>query len=110
MLADFAAQTAQGRVHVMMAGGKLVGFAVCYHDREGYFLENIAIGPACQDLGYGAQLLNYVEQLAIGACTIRLNTNEKMTENLAWYQHRGFVETARRVEDGFARVYFEKKL
>jgi hypothetical protein len=33
-----------------------------------------------------------------------------MTENLAYYPRRGFVEIGRRVEDGFRRVYFSKQL
>ncbi len=38
------------------------------------------------------------------------NTNEKMSQNLSIYPHLGYVETGRRIEDGFNRVYFEKKL
>ena len=33
-----------------------------------------------------------------------------MTENLALYPALGYVETGRRVEDGFSRVYFSKRL
>jgi len=33
-----------------------------------------------------------------------------MVENLALYAKLGFVETERRVEDGFRRVYFSKAL
>lgn len=31
-----------------------------------------------------------------------------MTENLRLYPSLGFVETGRRVEDGYRRVYFRK--
>jgi hypothetical protein len=33
-----------------------------------------------------------------------------MTENLAYYPRRGYVETHRTVADGFSRVYFSKRL
>jgi hypothetical protein len=37
-----------------------------------------------------------------------LYTNEKMTDNLSIYRKLGYVEVARRTENGFNRVYFEK--
>jgi len=33
-----------------------------------------------------------------------------MTENLSIYPHLGYIEVDRREEDGFSRVYFEKRL
>jgi len=110
MVADFKGQVARGHVHVLTAGDVLCGFAVCYPKDDVYFLENIAIHPDYQSSGNGARLLNYVHNLASGFDIIQLYTNEKMTENLTWYPSHGYVEVARRVEDGFARVYFEKKL
>lgn len=41
---------------------------------------------------------------------VHLYTNEKMVENLAIYPRLGYAETGRRHEDGFNRVYFEKRL
>ena len=38
------------------------------------------------------------------------STNEKMTENLTLYPRLGYCEVARRTEDGFNRVYFQKTL
>jgi hypothetical protein len=33
-----------------------------------------------------------------------------MEQNLTWYPAIGFVETDRRLEDGFSRVYFSKAM
>ena len=33
-----------------------------------------------------------------------------MTENLAFYPHRGFHETGRGLQDGYHRVFFAKTL
>jgi len=33
-----------------------------------------------------------------------------MQENLSLYRHLGYIETDRRYEDGFDRVYFEKRV
>ena len=110
MVADFEAQIRQAKVHVMCAGETLCGFAVCYAADDCYFLENIAVSPDCQSCGYGSKLLDYVHTLASPFELVRLYTNEKMVENLQWYRKQGYMETTRRVEDGFARVYFEKRL
>lgn len=45
-----------------------------------------------------------------GLPSIRLYTNVKMTENIPFYEDLGFVETNRRREDGFDRIYFERRL
>ena len=45
-----------------------------------------------------------------GLKAVHLYTNEKMTENLSLYPRLGYIEVARRMEDGFSRVYFEKSL
>jgi hypothetical protein len=41
---------------------------------------------------------------------VTLYTNEAMVENLRLYRRLGFVETDRRVEDGYRRVFFRKSL
>ena len=41
---------------------------------------------------------------------VTLYTNEAMVENLQLYPRLGYVETGRGVEEGYRRVYFEKRL
>lgn len=110
MVADFQDQVEQGVVHVMTEAQELIGFAVCYACDDSLFLENIAIHPSQQGRGLGGLLLSYVEALEGDFGLIRLYTNEKMLENIQWYLSQGYNETDRRVEDGFARVHFEKRL
>lgn len=110
MLADFALQVSLGQVHVLEVKNTVVAFAVCYPQDDCYFLENIAVDPACQGSGYGAQMLEHVHALASQYGVVKLYTNEKMHENLSWYKGRGYKETARVYEDGFNRVYMEKTL
>jgi ribosomal protein S18 acetylase RimI-like enzyme len=76
------------------------------------FLENVAVHPAQQGKGYGRILMAFVEREALksGLGKIRLYTNIHMRENLGLYAALGYVETGRRREDGFDRVYFEKQL
>jgi ribosomal protein S18 acetylase RimI-like enzyme len=110
MRADFATQVAKQQIEVMVVGHELVAFAVSYPLDDCYFLENIAVNPGCQGHGYGACMLNHIHAMAVGYPLVRLYTNEKMHENLAWYRRHGYIETARLVEDGFARVYMERRL
>lgn len=110
MLADFASQIELQQVDVIMVDDSVVAFAVSYPLEDCYFLENIAVDPSCQGNGYGAALLNHIHALGSKYPVVRLYTNEKMHENLVWYKNRGYQETKRLIEDGFARVYMEKKL
>ena len=41
---------------------------------------------------------------------VRLYTHVKMTENMAYYARLGYTESYRVTEDGFERVYMEKRL
>ena len=41
---------------------------------------------------------------------IRLYTNVKMIENIAFYHKLGYSEYSRREENGYERVYFKKRL
>ncbi|MES0882776.1 GNAT family N-acetyltransferase [Roseibium sp. SCP14] len=113
MVADFEAQIQAGLIHAAFdAKGALLGFIVFFPKDDHMFLENVAVDPSAAGRGIGKLLIGYCEEAARreGLGSIRLYTNEKMTENLAIYPHLGFAETERRSEDGFNRVYFEKRL
>lgn len=112
MQADFAAQIAAGQVHVATGAGGVLGYVVFYPDGDGVLLESVAVLPSAAGQGIGKALIAHCEAdaRAQGARAVCLYTNEKMTENLSIYPRLGYVETGRRVEDGFARVYFEKRL
>ncbi|KAJ5634057.1 acetyltransferase protein [Penicillium herquei] len=75
-------------------------------------IENLVVGPTSQGRGYGRVLLDCAEGVARsqGYTALTLYTNLKMYENLVMYPKMGFMETGRRTEDGFERVYFRKFL
>lgn len=117
MTADYDVATASGTVTVVRdsggpLGGQLVGVLVSELKSDHLFIENIAVSPAAQGRGVGAELLRFAEAMARKAevTQIRLYTNAAMTENLSYYPKRGFTMVGRRVEDGFERVYFVKRL
>lgn len=111
MVADFASLIASGSVHVAVEGeADVLGFIVFFHEGDTVFLENVAVKSDAVGRGVGKRLIAFCEAEAkrSGAKSVRLYTNEKMTENLSIYPHLGYRETERRTEAGFNRVYFEK--
>ncbi len=90
----------------------LLGFVVFYEDQGNIMLENLAVFPDAAGRGVGKELIRFCETEARqrGVRTVRLYTNEKMTENLSIYPRLGYVDTGRHFEDGFDRVYFEKPI
>jgi GNAT superfamily N-acetyltransferase len=94
--------------------GALLGLVVVIDDPESdaILVEDVAVAPAAQGTGLGSALLALADRTARehGRSVVRLFTNEAMTENLAYYPRRGFVETGRREQDGFRRVFFEKRV
>lgn len=94
--------------------GRALGSIVLADHEEDDAMEvrNVVVDPTAQGSGYGRQLLQFAEDTARakGREAITLFTNEKMFENIAMYPRLGFVETGRREEDGYHRVYFCKRL
>ncbi|MEX2521055.1 MAG: GNAT family N-acetyltransferase [Paracoccaceae bacterium] len=113
MIADFAAQIADGAVYVATDDQQVFhGFIVFFVEERHVFLENVAVLPDAAGRGVGKALINFCEQAArrSGKNAVHLYTNEVMTENLSIYPKLGYIEVDRRTEGGFNRVYFEKTL
>ena len=112
MTADYERLVALGEVWVAREGDEVVGVLVLRPGPGSLFLENVAVVPARQGSGIGSALLAFAEDHArsLGLGEITLYTNERMTENLTFYPARGYVETERRFDEGFNRVFFRKTL
>ncbi len=106
--ADYEALVARGVVHVATEGSALIGVLVAWPGH----VENVAVEPAHQGGGAGRALLALAERMAVaaGLREVRLYTNEAMTENLAMYARLGYVETERREDGGYRRVFFRKEV
>lgn len=113
MVADFAAQIAAKEVFVASDDhGRFQGFIVFRAEEGHVLLENVAVLPRASGRGVGKALIQFCEDAARkqGLGSVRLYTNEKMTENLSIYPRLGYAETGRHTEDGFDRVFFEKAI
>lgn len=112
MLDDYAALIAANQVWVLEDTRGLAGVLVLQDGPDCFLLENIAVRPDRQGLGFGRRLLDLAEAEArrCGWGAVTLYTNALMVQNIAIYAGRGYVETGRRTEKGFQRVYMEKRL
>ena len=112
MTADYAQAIKDGKVSVAVVGDRIAGFIELYSKEEYLILETIGLFPEYQRRGIGRALLEFGEEAARkeGLNEIRLYTNEKMSENLSLYRYFGYIETGRKAEDGFNRVFFKKNL
>jgi len=110
--ADHAGLVAAGRTSVVEADGEVAGVIVLIPGSDHLLVENVAVSPRMQGRGLGRELMAFAERRAaeLGMAELRLYTNQLMTENLALYPALGYTETGRRVEDGFARIYFSKRI
>ena len=110
--ADHAGLVAAGRTSVVEADGEVAGVIVLIPGSDHLVVENVAVSPRMQGRGLGRELMAFAERRAaeLGMAELRLYTNQLMTENLALYPALGYTETGRRVEDGFARIYFSKRI
>jgi ribosomal protein S18 acetylase RimI-like enzyme len=113
MMADFSMQISSGQVHVALDGEEVfLGFIVFYPDELGMHIESVAVLPGAAGQGVGRALVRFCEDQAgrqdIGL--VHLYTNEKMAANLKIYARLGYIAIARRIEGGFDRVFFQKKI
>ncbi|MBY6004338.1 GNAT family N-acetyltransferase [Salipiger bermudensis] len=109
---DYAAHIAAGQLRLLRDAEGVAGLLVLIPEEGHMLLDNVAIAPRAQGRGYGRRLLEFAEDEAQrqGFAVIRLYTHVSMTENIAIYGRRGYVETHRAEVAGLHRVYMEKRL
>ena len=112
MLDDYAARVSECVVWVVEEAGTIVGILVLFPQSDHLLLDNIAVNPSHQHLGFGRQLLEFAEAEALrqGYSEIRLYTHQMMTENQRLYAAIGYEETGRGTEAGYERVFMRKRL
>jgi len=109
---DHEAQVRGGFVRLARAGEDVVGVLVLIPRHGDLLVDNVAVAPEAQGLGIGRLLMARAEAEArgMGLPVVRLYTNVAMTGNAALYERLGYVETHRAEENGFARIFMEKRL
>ena len=85
-------------VWLMSCGGRDVGLAVLEERPDHLLLYSIAVTPTEQGRGHGGALLDFADQraAALAVAEIRLYTNARMVDNIAFYRRHGYSETGTR--------------
>lgn len=88
------------------------GLVILMPETDHLLLHSIAVAPHAQGTGLGRRLLDFTEARAaeLGLGEIRLYTHVLMTRNVEIYARHGYVETDRRVDNGFSRVFMTKTI
>ena len=109
---DYSQVAVQHEAFVAEENGEVVGVLVLIRQDSGMLLDNVAVHPDFQGRGLGRRLIELAETESRkhGYAHLELYTHERMTENLEMYNALGYVETARRIENGYQRVYMRKAL
>jgi GNAT superfamily N-acetyltransferase len=110
MLRDYGPSVEAGTTWV--TGSPITAIITLYPRDEDLLIENIAVHPGAQGHGLGRALMGFAEEEAArrGVTRMALVTHEIMTENQAIYAWLGYTEVERRAEDGYRRIYMEKRL
>ena len=99
-------------VFVCEENKQVIAFAILVKINDQIILDSIAVDPSHQNKGIGNNFIKFIERYLIEQKFNRyqLYTNEKMFENIDWYQKIGFKIFKKVTEKGFNRIYFEKQL
>ena len=91
---------------------QVIAFAILVKINDQIILDSIAVNPPHQKKGIGNNFIKFIEQYLMEQKVnkYQLYTNEKMFENIKWYQKIGFKIFKKVTEKGFNRFYFEKQL
>jgi GNAT superfamily N-acetyltransferase len=112
MLDDYALVIQNSLVFVLSIGKSIIGVIVLRVSGGRALLDNVALRLEHQGKGLGRTLIAFAERKATnaGCSAIELYTHELMSENIAMYCALGYIEFARRTENGYRRVYMRKSL
>jgi len=112
MLDDYKALIRAEAITVAFDGDDLVGLIVMWARPDHWYVDNVAVWPEHQGTGVGSVLMAHADEMAraAGFVEVRLYTNEAMTANTTYYEHRGYSETHRSEEAGYNRIYYSRDL
>jgi ribosomal protein S18 acetylase RimI-like enzyme len=102
MTVDYAVAVTQHDFLLLHIDGALAGLVETIRDAD-FVVENLAVAPGFQARGIGGTLLRQAEQdaAALGYDSVRLYTNKRLIQNIAYYQKRGYrIESEEALADG----------
>jgi ribosomal protein S18 acetylase RimI-like enzyme len=115
LTADYGALIAAGQVRVLEQEGTTAAVLVVREETDHLLIYSVAVAPDHQGRGLGRALMAETETIArrLGRDRIVLYTNEKMAENVRFYESLGYRTFARRANKsrpGNWIIYMHKSL
>lgn len=97
MITDHHGWIEDGNVWVIEDDGTLCGSIVLLPEGEELLIYSVAVDPDRQGQGYGGVLMGFAEDHArvLGLTGLVLYTNERMIENIRFYEKLGYERYAR---------------
>jgi ribosomal protein S18 acetylase RimI-like enzyme len=90
--ADFTAVFDTTEIWVLDGAAKLDAVLILAHRPDHLLIWSIAVSPSRKGTRLGTNMLDFAEKRAAeaGYGSVRLYTNQRFTENIAWYQRKGY--------------------
>lgn len=113
MTVDYGQAVLDHRIDLLSdENGTTVGLLEVHPLADHLVIENVAVDPAAQGLGYGRALMAQAEKIAhdLGLDLIRLYTNKLLVENVAFYESLGYVHDGEEPFKGGFIVHMRKQL
>ncbi|HEY4079035.1 MAG TPA: GNAT family N-acetyltransferase [Rhizomicrobium sp.] len=101
MRVDYAVAVTEHNIQLLHIDGVLAGLVETIRG-EDFVVENLAVSPDFQKRGTGGMLLGHAERnaAALGYDSVRLYTNKRFKENIAFYRRRGYrIESEEQLAD-----------
>jgi ribosomal protein S18 acetylase RimI-like enzyme len=112
MTADYDAAIRDHRIDLLCESERIVALIETIAEPEALLIENVAVSPDCQGRGLGRRLMAHAERLAaaMGYGEVRLYTNARFVENVAFYQRLGYAITREAPFFGGRVLHMSKRL
>lgn len=112
MDADYETAVRQHVIELLFADERLAGLVETIPQPDHLLIENLAVLPEEQGKGYGRCLLHRAEKIAagLGLAEMRLYTNQRFAENIAFYQRHGYTIDREEPFRGGVVVHMRKRL
>jgi GNAT superfamily N-acetyltransferase len=112
MTADYAVAIAVHQLWVVDGEGGLAAVLELIPQADHLLIENVAVDPSRQGGGLGRRLMAFAEEEGRrqGFRELRLYTNEKFVENIAFYGRLGYALTGREPYKESAILFMRKPL
>ncbi|MBS0219838.1 MAG: GNAT family N-acetyltransferase [Proteobacteria bacterium] len=112
MVADYERAVRDHIVDLLFVETALAGLIETVNEGDHLLIENVAIAPAFQRLGYGALLVKHAERIArsLDLPELRLYTNAQFAGNVDFYCRHGYAIDREEPFKGGITVYMSKRI